>query len=233
MSQSSSPLNTLSPPASHITTVDQAGGVIALLGSIGLAASVGWLLQRKPGWLVLSAASQSALAGVFWLFRNPSRSNPAGAGLVVSPCDGEVRKIDLVHEPRFVKALTYRVTIQIRPGDVQVTRSPSDGRVRYRRYQPGGQQNEHNDTLWIGIHHSSGVKVLIKQRASSFWRAMPAFVGRRITTLLDLEDAAQQGQVMGHLPLGGEVQIFIPDTAHMAVTPGTRVRAGETILARP
>ncbi len=144
-----------------------------------------------------------------------------------------LRQIDLVHEPRFLKALAYQVTIQVHPGDVQITRAPSEGRVRYRRYQPGDRQNERDDALWIGLHHSNGAKVLLKLRASSFWRVMPAFAGRRITALLELEDTAQQGQVMGHLPLGGEVQIYIPNTAHMAVTPGARVRAGETIIARP
>ncbi len=233
MSPNTLPVNSLNTPDSYISTLDQASGVVTLLGAVGLAGTLGWLLRRKPGWFVLIAASQSALAGVFWLFRNPPRSNPPGDGLVVAPCDGEVRQVALVQEPRFLKAPAYQVTIRVRPGDVQVTRAPSEGIVRYRRYQPAGQQDERNDVLWVGIRQSSGAKVLVKLRASSFWRFMPTFVGRRITTLIDLEDAARQGQVTGHLPLGGEVQVYIPATGQITIGPGLRVRAGETVLARP
>lgn len=224
-------MNTITPSEEQISASEQASGVITLLGAAGLAGLVGWLLRRKPGWLVMTAASLSALAGVYWLFRNPPRHIPLGPQLVVAPCDGEVRQIALVQELRFLKALAYQVTIRVRPGDVQVTRAPATGVVRYRRYQPGGQAGQRNDALWIGIRQQDGARVLVKLTASSFWRVTPAFVGRRITALADLEDGVQQGQVTGHLPLGGEVQVYIPATAQIEVQPGTRVQAGATTLA--
>lgn len=221
----------ISPPF-HISALEQAGGVMSLLAAAGVAGTAGSLWRRNPAWLALASASFSALAGVLWIFRNPGRSTGGGLKLAVAPCDGEVREIAIVPEQRFLKAPAHRVTIRIRPGDVQVTRAPVAGIVRYRRYQPRGQAGEADDALWLGIRQQEGANVLIKLSASRFWRVMPAFVGRRITALSDLEESVQQGQVTGHLPLGGEVQVYLPASAQLAVEQGARVRAGETILAQ-
>lgn len=232
MTSANDPQRPIISPPFRISAPEQAGGVISLLAALGLAGLIGWLWQRRPAWLVLAGASFAALAGVVWIFRNPDRSTAGRPGLVaVAPCDGQVRAVALVHEPRFLKALAHRITIIVRPGDVQIMRAPVEGIVRYRRYQPRGQAGEADDALWIGARQPDGAKVLIKLSANRFWRLMPAFVGRRITALTDIEEAVQQGQVIGHLPLGGEVQIYLPADAKMAVEPGQRVRAGETALA--
>lgn len=232
MSQDTFPVDLLNPPDSHFTTVDLAGGILTLLGAVGMAGFMGWLVKRRAAWLVPAAVSLSAMAGIVRLFRNPSRTNPAGAGLVVAPCDGEIRGIAVTQEARYLKGVARQVTIQVRLGDVQVLRAPVEGTVRFRRYETRGRSESPDDTLWIGVRHHSGARVLVRLRASAFWRVMPAFAGRRITALVDLDDAAQQGQVVGHLPLGGEVQVCVPATAQIAVTRGARVRAGETVLAR-
>lgn len=223
------------PPAApepEISALAQAGGVVGLLGGVALVGLAGWLTRRRPGWLVLASASLSALAGVFWIFRNPDRSSPAAPDAVVAPCDGDVLAISQVHEPRLLKGPAHRITLRVRPGDVQILRAPLAGSVRLRRYVTAGQSGEDSDALWLGIRQPAGGAVLLKLGVSSFWRAMPSYVGRRITALIDLEDAVGQGQVCGHLPLGGEAQVFIPSTAQVKVTASTRVRAGETILAQ-
>jgi phosphatidylserine decarboxylase len=219
-------------PAFHISALEQAGGVISLLAAAGVAGTIGLLLRRKPAWLALAGASFSTLAGVLWIFRNPDRSTAGGLRLAVAPCDGQVHSVDLVQEPRFLKAPAQQITIRVRPGNVQVTRAPVAGIVRYRRYQPRGQSGQRDDALWIGLRQPEGAKVLLKLTASAFWRALPPFIGRRITALLDLEDTAAQGQVTGHLPLGGQIDVFVPATSQVTVGPGTRVRAGETVLAQ-
>jgi phosphatidylserine decarboxylase len=232
MTRNAFPMNGAIPSEQQISVWEQAGGVSALLVIASLTGIAGWLWRRRPGWLALAAASLSALAGVGWIFRNPPRQVPPGAGLVVAPCDGEVRRIALVQEPRFLKAPACQVTVQVRPGEVQVTRAPIAGVVRYRRYQPRGQAGQRDDTLWIGLRQHDGAQALVRLTASPFWRAMPPFIGRRITALLDLEDTFDQGQVTGHLPLGGQVDVFVPATAQVTATAGMRVQAGETVLAQ-
>jgi len=205
--------------------------MISLLGSLGLTGLAGWMLQRKPGWLALAGASLSALAGVFWIFRNPPRSLPQEIGAVIAPCDGDVRAITLVQEPRLLRGPAHRITLRVRPGDVLFLRAPIAGAVRHRRYVTADQSGEDRDALWIGIRQPSAAD-LLKLGVSSFWRAMPKNAGRRITVLIDLEDAVRSGQICGHLPLGGEATVFVPAAARVAVQTGTHVLAGETILAR-
>jgi phosphatidylserine decarboxylase len=232
MTRNAFPTNGAIPSEQKISVLEQAGGVSALLAIGSLAGIAGWLWRRRLGWLALAAANLSALAGVAWLFHNPPRQIPSDIGLVVAPCDGVVCRIARVQEPRFVKGPACQVTIQVRPGEVQVTRAPAGGVVRYRRYQPHGQAGQRDDTLWMGLRQPDGVKVLVQLTASPFWRAMPPFIGRRITALLDLEDTVDRGQVTGHLPLGGQVDVFVPATAQVTAEPGLRVRAGETVLAQ-
>lgn len=220
------------PPNFHISAMEQAGGVMGLLAAAGVTGTIGSLWRRKPVWLALAGASFSALAGVLWIFRNPGRSTAGGLRLIVAPCDGQVHDVAIVSEQRFLKAPAYRITIRVRPGDVQVLRAPIAGIVRYRRYQPRGQAGAADDTLWIGIRQQAGARVLIQLSANPFWRVVPSFVGRRITALPELEDTVQQGQVIGHLSLGGEIAIYLPATAQVAVELGTLVRAGEMLLAR-
>jgi phosphatidylserine decarboxylase len=232
MTRNAFPTHGAIPSEQQISVWEQAGGVSALLAIASLTGIAGWLWRRRPGWLALAAASLSALAGLGWIFRNPPRQIAPEAGLVVAPCDGEVRRIVQVQEPRFLKAPAWQVTIRVRPGEVQVTRAPVAGVVRYRRYQSREQAGQRDDTLWMGMRQPDGAKVLVKLTASPFWRAMPPFVGRRITALLDLEDTVDRGQVTGHLPLGGQVDVFVPATAQVTAAPGLRVQAGGTVLAQ-
>ncbi len=217
----------------HISAVEQAGGVLSLLAAMGLAGLAGWLWRRRPAWLALAGASLSALAGLLWVFRNPARSHSTGgAGIWVAPCDGQVLSVAETHEGRFLKGPAHCITIRVRPGDVQVMRAPAAGTVRRRRYEPAGSAGLADDALWIGIRQPDGARLLLHLTASPFWRIMPPFLGRRITSLIDLEDAVLQGQVIGHLPAGGEVQVYIMAGSQVAVEPGAHVRAGETALAR-
>lgn len=220
------------PPNFRISALEQAGGVVGLLAAAGVTGSAGWLWRRKPAWLALAGAGASALAGVLWLFRSPDRSTAGGPGLAVAPCDGQVSSIALIHEPRFLKAQAFQIIVRVRPGNVQVMRAPVGGTVRYRRYQPRGQAGAVDDTLWIGVRQPIGARVLIQLTASPIWRLTPSFAGQRITALIELEDAVRQGQIIGHLPLGGQVQIYIPASAQLAVKPGVRTRAGETNLGK-
>jgi phosphatidylserine decarboxylase len=232
MSPNCLPVHAINSTEDQISALDQAGGVIALLGALGLAGLAGWLLKRQRRWLILAAVSQSALTGLFWLFRNPTRRSPQDPNLVAAPCDGDVRGVTMVQEERFLKAPAYQVTIRVRPGDVQIMRAPIEGFVRYRCYQTGGSTEARDDVIWFGTRQPDNGRVLVQLTSSGFWRIMPRHHGRRITVLPDLEDSVQQGQITGHLPLGGEVQVYVPVTAQIAVGPGVHTRAGETVLAR-
>lgn len=217
---------------SPITALDQAGGVLGLLATLGLLSLAGLLRRRRWGWLAPLAAALAGLAGVLWIFRSPQRRAPADDALVLAPCDGVIVAIAEVQEPRFLKAPSCQITIQLHAGQVQVTRAPLKGAVHYRRYLPAGKEGAPDDALYIGIRQPDDTRALLRLSASPFWRLLPSYAGRRITFLPDLEDAVQSGQITGHLPLGGQVNLCLPHTAQVAVALGQQVRGGETALAR-
>lgn len=226
-------LNSPAPlPQEPITALREAGGVLGLMAVLGLTGIVGTLWQRKPLWLALAGASGSVLAGILYTFRQPRRDALAAPGVVVAPCDGEVISVARVYEPRFLKCPAHEIAIRVRPGDMQAICAPISGVVHYRRLEPRGQAGTMDDVLWIGTRAQEGDRVLVKLRASHFWRTIPSFVGRRVITRLDLEDASVQGQVFGHLPLGGEVRVYVPTSARVMPMPRTKPRAAETALAQ-
>lgn len=220
------------PSDDPISALEQGGGLLSLLAALALAGLVGWRRQRAAAWLALTGAGLAGLAAVAWIFRNPTRRGPADSDLALAPCDGEVIAVAEVQEPRFLKAAAWQITVRVRPSQVQVLRAPVGGIVRTRRYLPAGQEGQRDDALLLGVQQRDGGRVLVRLQASGFWRRLPTYAGRRITLLPDLEDALQPGQVSGHLPLGGLVQIYLPQTSHLAIAQGQHLRGGETILAR-
>ena len=118
-----------------------------------------------------------------------------------------------------------------------MTRALLGGMVRLRRYEPcepgepGKQAQRTDDAIWLGIKDADTTRVAMRQIASPLWRRVPSHWARRIVLWPDLEDALQAGQVIGHLSLGGMVEVYVPCTATIRVRTGQSVVGGETILA--
>ena len=109
--------------------------------------------------------------------------------------------------------------------------APLGGTVRLRRYEPGEQTHRTDDGIWLGIKGADATRVAMHQSASPLWRRVPSYWARRILLWPDLEDVLQGGQEIGHLTLGGMVEVYVPCTATICVRAGQAVVAGETILA--
>jgi phosphatidylserine decarboxylase len=220
-------------PLKRISAADQAGG---LLMAALLTAVVGLLVWRRRSgkdWLALSIAALAGVGGLIWLYRNPQRVAPAGSDLIVAPCDGRVTGITTVHEARFLHSAAIRIDIATAPSQVQVNWAPASGAIAYRRYELGGQLGSatSDDSSWLGIEREDGQRLLLRQVAARFWRRVPQHMARRIICWPDLADYVSEGEVIGHLPLGGTVQIYAPITTALRVQPGHKVRGCETILA--
>ena len=233
------PDNRLTPrsleiPAERVSAAEQAGGAFVLLALTWLVGILGWLTTRRLRWLAPVLASSAVAGGILWIFRNPARQPAPNGRAVLVPNDGVVRRVAMVQETRFLHGPAMCITIQVSARNVQVTRPPLGGTVRLRRYEPsepGERADQSDDAIWLGIKDADTTRVAMRQIASPLWRRVPFHWARRILLWPDLEDALGSGQVIGHLSLGGMVEVYVPCAATIRVRTGQSVIGGETILA--
>lgn len=197
-----------------------------LLYGLGLAAVAVVIWFTTHTWFLLSPPLVMALF-FLWFFRDPSRSIPAGEGLIVSPADGVVTEAEWVETTGGSK---LRVSIFLNVFDVHVNRSPIAGTVTLVEHREGGFMNAMkpesgltNEQTLIQID-GGGYEVAFKQIAG--------LLARRIVCNLKVGDTVQRGQRMGLIKFGSRCDVLMPAEADLKVKIGSRVKGGSSLLAK-
>ncbi|HEV8594426.1 MAG TPA: phosphatidylserine decarboxylase [Thermoplasmata archaeon] len=187
---------------------------VPLLGIV--AAMAGALaLQSIP---LLYAVMPLGLVFLFALafFRDPHRVTGEG---VVSAADGRVLDVD---------AASRTLTVFMSVSNVHVNRAPWPGVVTRMTHTPGGHAPAYadeaakNERLETIVDSPLG-PVRIVQIAGAF--------ARRIVPYVREGDRVKKGQRIGMIRFGSRVELTLPPRMRIVVTPGDRVRAGETTVA--
>lgn len=165
----------------------------------------------------------------FNFFQDPERITPNGDGLVVSPADGTVIKIEKVFEERYMKSEAMMISIFMSPVNVHVNRHPISGTVGYFEHIPGeffaaweDKASLKNEQTHIGIENGKG-KVFFKQIAG--------FIARRIVAKVAVGDTAEIGKRFGMIKFGSRVDVYVPVGTEIKAVLNQKTAAGETILA--
>lgn len=194
-------------------------GIYYALGFTVGAAVVAWVAGP---WTALPLF----LLGVFcaWFFRDPDRLIPAGP-VAVSPADGRV--VAVVPEPGGVT----RVSIFLNIFDVHVNRSPISGVVTDVTYKRGKflvasleAASTENEMNVITVQAKDGTKVTFSQIAG--------LIARRIVCTKKVGDVVDAGERVGLIKFGSRVDVLFGPEWRIEVSPGNRVVAGTTVLAR-
>lgn len=194
--------------------------------------------------LVGVAAAAWFQGGVWWIpvvvwapvavwvplfFRNPERSGPRDAHLVIAPADGKIVRIEEVDEPEYLQGRAVQISVFMNVFNVHVNRYPATGTVEYRDYRPGkffnatlDKASTDNERMSLGIRTARGA-LLVRQIAG--------LVARRIVTDHVSGDEVQQGQRLGLIRFGSRVDTFLPPGVRVRVKLGDRSVAGTTVLA--
>ncbi|MCZ6917301.1 MAG: phosphatidylserine decarboxylase family protein [Gemmatimonadetes bacterium] len=201
--------------------------VIGLALLVGVVA-VAWVMGGA--WWIAAAAWTPIAIWVPLFFRNPERSGPRDAQLVIAPADGKVVSIAVVDEPEYVQGRALKISVFMNVFNVHVNRHPAAGTVEYRDYRPGkffnatlDKASTENERMSLGIRTPRG-PLLIRQIAG--------LVARRIVTDHVPGDEVQQGQRLGLIRFGSRVDTFLPPDAQVRVKLGDRSVAGTTVLAQ-
>lgn len=162
-----------------------------------------------------------------YFFRDPQRKVQENETLIYSPADGEVIEIAAVCEEKFFKSEAQVIRIFMTPLDVHIQRAPVKGRIDYLEYKKGkflpanwDKASEDNEQNLIGI--DGRVKVLVKQIAG--------VLARRIVWWVHLRQGVSQGERIGMIKLGSQVDIFVPLNVKIKVKVKERVQAGLTVI---
>jgi len=177
-----------------------------------------------------------ALAATGWcvyFFRHPYRVTPLGDGLVISPADGTITKIEKAHPPKelsWKKQSLTRISIFLNVFDVHVNRIPVDGTIVKIAYHPGkffnaslDKASDFNERNSLIIKTPTGHEILVVQIAG--------LIARRILCESKPDQQVKAGETFGIIRFGSRVDIYLPEGINPQVVEGQYMLGGETILA--
>ena len=193
--------------------------VLLLLGALSL------LLTP---WLALLFLALIGYTFVF--FRDPDRTAPTDADIVVAAADGVVVEVAEVEENEVVRGTMRRVAICLSVFDVRTNRAPIDGRIIYR---------EHHEGLCLDARMSDcSVKneavtwAFENPRATLVVRQITGAIARRIVSWSQVGDRVEKGERFGMIRFGSRTEVYLPLGATVLVKVGDRVAGGASPIAR-
>ncbi|MEK7245846.1 MAG: phosphatidylserine decarboxylase, partial [Pseudomonadota bacterium] len=198
------------------------------LGAFALATVLLAAVAAPLGWLGVGLTFWCA-----WFFRDPERVTPDRAGLIVSPADGVVQRIDRFAPPAEMEMGAeprWRVAVFMNAFNVHVNRAPAAGTVARIAYRPGkfidaslDKASEDNERLALRLVLGDGRDLACVQIAG--------LIARRILCEAAEGQALAAGQRYGMIRFGSRVDVYLPEGVEPLVAEGQTMIAGESVLA--
>lgn len=193
--------------------------------SVGLALLILWLTN-----LIAALPFILIAAFVVQFFRDPPRTIPEDANVILSPADGKIICIEQAHDVyQDVQALKISVFMNV--FNVHSNRAPADGEILDVQYFAGkfvnadfdkaSTENERNAVI---LRMSNGQRITFVQVAG--------LIARRILCYTKPGEWLKRGERYGFIRFGSRVDVYLPLNATPLVSIGQKVKATETILAR-
>jgi phosphatidylserine decarboxylase len=156
-----------------------------------------------------------------FFFRNPERKIEKNDGQVLSPCDGTV--LETFYEDGYS---VLRVFLSVL--NVHMQRAPVSGTITEVVYRPGKflpadnpEAHKVNEQNTFKLDNPRGT-FLVKQIAG--------IIARRVVAWKKAGDAVEQGQPIGFIKFGSQVDLYIPLKVEFKVKKDDKVVAGKTII---
>ena len=203
--------------------------IIAREGWPFLAVSLAASLFAAWAWGKWSAPLWLWTLFVLQFFRDPARVPPIDVDAVISPADGRIVAVEKTADP-YLERDALKISVFMNVFNVHSNRSPVDGEIKGRWYNPGSflnaaldkasTENERN-ALWIRT-----------ERGDVTFVQIAGLIARRILCYVRTGDVMARGQRYGFIRFGSRVDVYLPPDARPEVSIGQKVKAARTILAR-
>ncbi len=182
---------------------------------------IGFYILSYLHWIFYFFCGCSLIITLFLLFffRDPERKVIINENYVLSPADGKVIEISEKEGEKLIK-------IFMSPLNVHIQRAPITGKVNSIEYRPGKflkayakKSSEVNEQNIIKIEN-----IELKQIAG--------IIARRIVCWVKEGANVQQGQRIGMIKLGSQVDISLPALYNLRISEGQKVKAAITVIAQ-
>lgn len=181
--------------------------------------------RRKLGWTGLLAS-----LGVLIFFRDPERRLVPEPGIAYAAADGFVKSVDEVDEAALPGGRGLSISTFLSLHNVHVNRSPVKGKISDFEEIGGGyapalfESSEGNRRNRLVIEGGAGTTAVVIPKAGA--------IARRISSWVGAGDEVEAGGRIGLIHFGSRTDVILPVGSEPLVSPGDRVRAGLTPVAR-
>jgi phosphatidylserine decarboxylase len=183
------------------------------------------LLAGWAGWYGTSGVLALLALFVLAFFRDPDREVPSNPGLIVSPADGKIVRIETGSG-----SLPLQVSIFLSIFDVHINRSPVAGRVAAIEHHEGKFKAAFDDSASVENERT----IIDLESGSERVRVtlIAGLIARRIVSWVRPGESLQRGQKIGLIRFGSRVDLFLPASVQLQVKKADRVRGGASIIGR-
>ncbi len=188
--------------------------IVPLLLAVGLAVFNYWII----------AALFVALAlFMMYFFRDPQRTIPTEADIIVSAADGKVTRIEDRENGKFV-------SVFLSPVDVHINRAPIAGKVikveLFQGKKAPATSNEASQTNERNAMTIQGEKMTVVSTQ------IVGILARRIVCWSKAGDNLELGEKYGLIKFGSRTDLLMPKNVEILIKVGDRVVGGETIIGK-
>ncbi|NOZ38542.1 MAG: hypothetical protein GXP11_10895 [Gammaproteobacteria bacterium] len=186
--------------------------IAAIFGALLLQVFYGGITW--PSWLLVLALG--------WLLRDPQRSTPASPLGIVAPVDGKVIAIENTKDP-YLSRDSLKISILMPLYGTFTLRSVTEGNII---------QHWMDETIPRGSGHTHAVWLQTDEEDDVVLALHPGRFLGRIACYLSTGDRVGQGRRCGYIPLGAQLDVYLPADCPAKVSVGDKVWGGESILAQ-
>lgn len=200
----------------------------------------GWMFIAIPAllsvvcfllhWIIPGLVFAVLALFCLFFFRNPTRTIPQEAGVVVAPADGRVMDITRMEEPLFMNGEAVRISIFLSLFNVHINRMPVDGMIEIVQpvsglYLPAynveaGSKNQRN---YIGISSDVGRLIVVQ---------ITGAIARRLVCWAKVGQYMPRGERFGLIRFGSCTEVYLPSHADIQVAVGDKIRGGNSVIAK-
>ena len=158
-----------------------------------------------------------------YFFRDPQRTVPGEADIVVSAADGRVTRVEERENGKFI-------SVFLSPLDVHINRAPIAGQITKIEHIEGKKKPATSDEASLINERNS--LTIEGEKMTVVCTQIAGIVARRIVCWRKTGDNLELGEKFGLIKFSSRTDLLMPNEVEVLVKVGDRVVGGETVVAR-